>query len=277
MVYIISIKELSDSSKQYTFFETHTESTFTAGPSNVSRLLQRYKFDFKNVSLLGNEIIIKQWYNPIDHQRKNKHTGASYIILCQTDKNTFKIVTYEGKVKYLSSKQLIEETRRNVMANCKIQDGKLESLETYKVTRDIQFEQEIEEKYKIYEAKTALLGCRMSFYYIIEGREVKLEKYSGTAKDVIIPNFVTTIMHSAFSNCELETLTLNNGLEYIGSKAFSNCNISEVIIPKTVKFMGYDVFFQNKNLILGDSIYKSDKVKILNNETITLDPQERYL
>lgn len=42
---------------------------------------------------------------------------------------------------------------------------------------------------------------------------------------------------------QLETLTLNEGLKYIGSKAFTNTNLKELNIPDSVSYIGFKSFF----------------------------------
>ena len=67
----------------------------------------------------------------------------------------------------------------------------------------------------------------MSFDYMIEGTNVKLKRYTGTTKYVIIPKFITSIMARAFDNCKIETLTLEEGLGAIGAYSFGDCSIKQ--------------------------------------------------
>ena len=221
--------------------------------------------------MLENEATYENWYNPIHCKKEKIHTGSDYVLLCKIDTNIFKLASYQENVIYLDSEKLGIAIRENKIANCAIINGEVMVSDMYKVTRDIQFEQEVAEKYIKYVAKTALLGCKMSFDYTIEGRQVKLDSYTGTSKNVIVPKFVTVITRRAFIKCGIETITLNEGLEYIGYYAFEGCNIAEITIPETVKFMGEGIFYLNKKLINSDGTYRKDRIKILNENTEVLD------
>ena len=52
-----------------------------------------------------------------------------------------------------------------------------------------------------------------------------LTKYIGQGGDVIVPDGITRIRNNAFLNCDKVTsITLPNGIEFIGTKAFAGCN-----------------------------------------------------
>ena len=55
---------------------------------------------------------------------------------------------------------------------------------------------------------------------------------------VTIPNSVTNIDRSAFSNCGLKSVTIPNSVTSIGEYAFSNCGLKNVTIPNSVTSIG---------------------------------------
>ena len=63
-----------------------------------------------------------------------------------------------------------------------------------------------------------------------------LKKYTGTAKEVVIPNIVTAIGNSAFENNKhIKNITIQNGVTTIGEKAFYFCyNLTRITIPDSV-------------------------------------------
>ena len=70
-----------------------------------------------------------------------------------------------------------------------------------------------------------------------------------TLKSIVIPEGVTLIDNSAFSDCKsLETVSLPNSLERIYPLAFQNSNISSISIPAGVKSLDYSSFEGCENL-----------------------------
>ena len=269
-IIVVNMQEISVVGRLFKFFETNTGSFFSGYKDTLKVLIPRHGMHIRNTSLFNTETLTEHWCNPLHCQKDELSTGSDYIIACKVD-NTYKLISYDQRIKYVTNLELVSLIRNNEIANCEFRNGRIESNGTYTITKDIQFEKDIHEKYKIYEAKLALLGRNMSFDYVIEGKKVKLKRYTGKDKDVIIPNFITTIMSCAFLRCDIEAVTLNNGLKYIGREAFLGCDISETVIPQTVKFMGLRVFKANKKLLNVNGTYKEDKIKILNKETTILD------
>ena len=97
--------------------------------------------------------------------------------------------------------------------------------------------------------------------YILNGSLVKVEK---NITDVIIPDSVTTINNSAFSNCILlESITIPNNVTKIGNSAFFNCASLQLInIPASVTEIGAEAFSYCDSLqlvIIPNSVTKIGK------------------
>ncbi len=80
-----------------------------------------------------------------------------------------------------------------------------------------------------------------------------ISEYTGTGSDLTIPGYykgmpIVKINSSVFQNKNLNSVTLNDGLEEIDSSAFSDNNLSKVIIPDSVKKIGGSAFSWNTNL-----------------------------
>lgn len=72
---------------------------------------------------------------------------------------------------------------------------------------------------------------------------VKVRQYAFSylnVKSVVVPSTVDTIENNAFRSCpQLTSVTLNEGLKYIGNRAFcQDAALTGVIIPSTVTFVG---------------------------------------
>ncbi len=68
--------------------------------------------------------------------------------------------------------------------------------------------------------------------------------YSGTATDLVLPDYVTYISASAFKDCTtLETVTIPEGVTFISTYAFSGCtSLTSVNIPTTVSKLSAHTF-----------------------------------
>ena len=87
-----------------------------------------------------------------------------------------------------------------------------------------------------------------------------LEKYTGAATEVTIPNSVKIIGYSAFAYCRgLEKITIPDSVVEIDDTAFSDCeNLCSITIPESVKKIGKGAFNSCSNLkeitIMGNPI-----------------------
>ena len=261
MLYIIDAKHLNTS--LYRCFDTNTESSFDIAEEKSTNWIVQNKITIENAKVINNKLAITKWFKDIHDTTDKINISPGYIFLCKLANNMFKVVNRDGKVSYLVENEMREYIRKDVMANCKLENNKIVSIGAYSITNNTNFDESITEKYKIYRAKTTLIGYDMSFNYNIEGDQVKLHSYTGKSKQVIIPNFITTIKDRAFWSTEIETITLNNELKNIGDYAFARCNISEIVIPDKVEFMGKNVFFNNKKLINRD-LTLSNKITMPN-------------
>ncbi|MBQ3003248.1 MAG: leucine-rich repeat protein, partial [Clostridia bacterium] len=111
-------------------------------------------------------------------------------------------------------------------------------------------------------------GCNANVYYdgvllrgVAEGCKffvndgvVILTDYVGTEQEVVIPAEITglpvvSIEAGAFANCDMTSVVIPDGVEYIGYDAFANCNfLKEITIPASVMYMDGDVFWNCDNL-----------------------------
>ena len=263
MIYVVAeTHSIFALGRPYKLFETNTESFFSANESEMKLLLT--ETEIRNACLTDNEIMIKQWCNKIQSEVVVPDKRSEYILLCKLEDAIFKLVGPTDNVVHMNSEKLIKYIRRNKVANCIVKNGEYKSMDTYNVSRSIQFEKQIAEKYERYVNISAALGYKMIFDYTVEGKEVKLKRYTGTAKKIIIPNFITSIMHSAFKGCKIAELTLNKGLKAIGSFAFEECGLVDLVIPETVQFIGLKAFYNERQS-------KNNNLKILNNNTVDLD------
>lgn len=75
----------------------------------------------------------------------------------------------------------------------------------------------------------------------VSGDKSALKSYAVPAEHDGLP--VTRIGDEAFWRCtSLRSVTLPDGITYIGDRAFAQCAISEIIIPDTVTEIGYAAF-----------------------------------
>ena len=247
----------------YRFFETHTESVLVIDMRLAEELAKQYGFDIKNMNVINNKLEIKDWVKPFIAQRGDHENLNKLLLLTKINEDKFKITDNHGSVNHLRANELKQRIEGNQMINCDTIETKgittHRSTDTYTTKTESKFEHYIDKKYTEFRAKSLILGKDISFDYIIEGNEVKLMRYTGTCKQVIIPNFITTINKYAFQNRRLTELALNQNLKYIGSFAFDKNKLSEIVIPQSVKFIGQEAF----------SI-PQDKIRLLNKNTLMI-------
>jgi hypothetical protein len=92
-------------------------------------------------------------------------------------------------------------------------------------------------------AKQSLFPVPQGDFEIKDG---VLVKYRGKARDVQIPNGVTSIGEGVFSVCfNLSSITLPAGLTSIGDNAFLGCeSLSSIILPESLTSIGRKTFFK---------------------------------
>ena len=237
-----------------------------------------------------------------------KFSGPNYILIAE-EGHKYKIVNNRGEVHRVTALELIERTGLGDIVNCgeiyykivdkviktyrllhsrlsgnvepektnaysiiEYKDLKIRALDMHIIQRDVEFEKNIGVKYEKFDAKTILLYHEsMTFDYEIEGNEVRLKKYTGSNKDVVLPPFVTAIMYRAFWGKGIKTIRLNEGLRAIGEEAFLSNRLESVEIPSTVEIVGNAAFRYNEKLFKKDYTIDMTRFKILNEKTILLE------
>ena len=282
MIYITAIKK-SEAGEivYYNIFDTYSESAQWVSPIILRKLIKNTEIQVVNAKLENSELIIKEWANKIrvispksnGREITTKHSGAEYILLARKDK-LYKLVNHSGRI---HSFDKIEPTvvEKNI-ANCKFTkvDGiiTIESTDTYESTEDEEFKKLIETKYTNFIAKTTMLGYGdLAFEYEIENSTVKVKKYTGTSKDIILPPFITAIMRNAFRNKGIETLEFNEGLKVIGDGAFVVNRLQRVEIPESVELIWSSAFRNNIKLLEELGGFNTSRFKIRNKKTLIID------
>ena len=267
MMYLIATEENAHGYESYLFFDSITDSFFSGNRTVLIRLVRKHEMEPKSLTVDENNI----WFNQTYHKKIAGVTGASHVLVCRLTNGKFKLAGYNKKIVCLNDRGFKHCVTNNKIANCQVQDGKCKLRGHFRVTGDLEFEQEIATKYEKFIAKSAMMGRKLSFEYDIENKIVKLKNYTGTDKNVIVPKFVTAIMEKAFIKCEIETVTLEQGLRHIGSYAFSGCKLKEIIIPKSVAFIGAGAFVKNKDMLTKMGSFVDGRIILLNKETTVID------
>ncbi|HBF15440.1 MAG TPA: hypothetical protein DDW30_07140 [Clostridiales bacterium] len=130
-------------------------------------------------------------------------------------------------------------------------ERQLEALRAEQASRDEAYEariRELERALSASDAPTAADGSELLFTYEENGQGLTLTGWNGTAKTLVIPQTiggkaVTAIADGAFRNCELERVTVPDGVRAVGWFAFSGCyRLASVSLPASVESIGYGAF-----------------------------------
>ena len=271
MLYVVSTSKDMDDSIRYRLLETGTESIFSVTEHVLKKLKLVHGLDIKNIVFKIPKKGSENWWNNIKCEKSATNSGAEYTLLCEVGKDTFKIISEDEFISYISFEQLRVYTEQSRLTNCYMHNDKLVPINTYTTTKDNQLEQTVDTQYKRYEVLSTMLGSKMSFEYIVECNDVRLVKYTGISKNVIVPKFITAIKKNAFHRTSIETITLEPGLKSIGSHAFDECDLAEITVPETVDFVGTWAIDHNKKLRTQEREFKKEKIIILNGKAAVLD------
>ena len=281
MIYIIcTIKANDYEITKYRIFETLSESVMLIKPNTLKKIMQDTKIEVVNARIQNDNIVIKDWgKGQTIQQPKIKgsndfiQTGPKYTLISKTV-SSYKIARYNGSYSDMLSEEFKTSIDPKDIANYNTLIG---PIDIQNIQKDEEFNSYIEEKYKIFKAKTNILGYKdTSFEYVIESREVKLSKYTGSNKDIILPSFITAIYDYALSSRRIENIRLNEGIRVIGSNAFSFNLIERIEIPETMELIGVEAFYGNAKLSKdnGDILY-TDRFKLRSNKTIVLERADK--
>lgn len=275
MLYLIGVEESKNEDKrQYSIFETRSESLLIGNKKLVVDLLKKYKMEAKNFCIHKGQIEIKKWPHKIKRSSELfTSTESDYVLLTSVNEQKFKVVSFRGVIYYFGAEELKRYIRQDKIANCDFTSNKetiYKSVDTYSIHNESNFEKFVVLKYEEFRAKTLMLGLDVSFKYIIEGKDVNLVEYTGTSNRVILPSFITTINKGAFKDEDITEIKLNEGLKYIGQEAFMDNKLSHIEIPISVEFIGGKAFYNNERLLGKDGDIDKNKVKLLNSEALVM-------
>lgn len=264
MLYITEIHK-SQTGTRYKLYDTHTGSARLCSYGFIYRYI-RTGTEIKNATVVDGTLVIKKWPNSIKTFVNNEQSGCNNILIAKISDNKFKIVSNTDGELLIDDTDLKKLIVGNNVANCsyEMKQGEVvyKSIDTIDVTEDIEFNNYIEKQYSVFSAKSSLMGIDMSFDYEVEGKEVRLIKYTGTSKKVMIPSFITSIKWAAFFDQQIEHLKLTEGLKYIGESAFGYNRIGSLEIPDSL-VLYWDGAFDNNSELYNNGGVKVNKYTLI--------------
>ena len=280
---------------RYTLIDTLSESSMRVNSAQLKNIINNCGTQVVNARIQRGQIELKNWVNKITvelsgdisnelidvHSYKTplaEHRCNNILLAKQGD--TYKMTRYYGNIQNITLNELRMEVSRCRVANCSFKTGptqikvELDEIDTYEIETDTEFEESIKIKYDTFQSKVALLGYRdMSFDYVIENKQVKLLKYTGSGGRIILPSFITTVMERAFKGIVIEELDLNEGLKTIGKEAFDPGVVTETLksieIPSTVELIETEAFVNNIKLCNRGTL-NTTRFKLRNSSTVVL-------
>lgn len=291
MLYIVSLRVNNRAILGYKVYDTCSDSVMMLKPEILRSILIAGKIPVVKTTIQDNQIILHDWVNNVgleigesESGLERKFTGAKYVLIAKIG-SLYKVVDYSGNIFNISSEVLKDTIESKNVANCTTGniDGKLKikTTDIFEIVKDKEFESAIESRYKSFIAKTLLLGVGdMSFKYEIENKEVRLEEYTGSSKDVILPPFITAIMAGAFVNSNITSIKISSGLKVIGKRAFLIASkfkgLNHIELPETVELIGESAFAGNTKLFKANDTLDTSRFKLFNSNTVILDCGRMY-
>lgn len=277
MLYAVAKKARYDGKiEKLTVIDTNTGSKCKLCIVDIKRMCKKHLNIIRNVIVdTENKVLIKSWPNEIptledwDLKPNNNH---KYTLLYGACHDEFKLVTNEGRFINANIETVKALTIANEITNCKFnnQSKIIEFMDVNFIQKDQAYIDKINEQYERSVSKLSVIGYgNCSFKYKVLGNKVTLSQYTGTSKNVIIPDFVNYIYKDAFLNKKLNSLVLGKNIEGIGEQAFMNCELKSVKIPKSTKIIGTSAFYSEggSSMTMG---YDTD-LKLMNKNIVNLN------
>ena len=82
-------------------------------------------------------------------------------------------------------------------------------------------------------------------------------------EEAVFPQGLRIIGNSAFSGCDLQTVSLPDSLEWIGDMAFMDCCFKQINLPDSVQWIGDLAFYISRNLSGYKKKYEPDRTVTL--------------
>lgn len=227
-------------------FHSETNSFICGNSFKIKEFIKEYNEEPMNFIVDDIRLIPNGMPNGL--YEKGATLGRTFIEAI-IDGTICKVVTQNGRVRYITVKHARDIIDDNKSSNCiRHEDGKYElnHVRQYNIQDRIC---KVRELYKSFINKSKLLGIDNRFQYSLDEDNVILERFIGDNTRVSIPHFITSIGEQAFSECNIDKLSIPESVRYIGGRAFLDSHISNLEIPESVKFIGDQVFYRYRGNI----------------------------
>ena len=280
---------------RYNILETISESSMTVTPNQLKSIITDTKLKVANATLENNKIKLKDWVNKITVKLSgdinsnmlgkysediNLHDYRCPYILLNKEGDRYKLTNYKGIVRDIPLDELETIVKLGEIANCSMTNNKDETSidwrDTYEIIANEEFEKDILIKYNTFIAKAQMFSHgSISFKYRIENKQVILQRFTGSSRNIILPSFITAVMSGAFDNSYVDTLDLNEGLKIISTKAFMQkgmtAELEKIEIPSTVELIGPNAFLGHTRLYNNQGELSPHKIKLRNIKTLIIE------
>lgn len=255
--------------------DTKTKQTMEATYDSVLNALINNKAKIENLKVENNELkgvngSIDRYARILGPASRRYITGASIVrrpaivILAKTSDGKYVYCGENGRIKCKTRHGILIELNANKLANGKIVDEHIYSIDgAYPIVDNTA----ILEKIKQYNAKCAMVGEK-AMQFRVEANNVVLENAPSSIEKCIIPKFVNVIGESAFSgSTKLREVNVPDSVKIIQRKAFLHCTaLEKVSLPESIIRIGDMAFSECKSLI---SINIPKKITKIDDDTFS--------
>lgn len=246
MIYAIAIIKDNGNIIGYRLLDSVTKKVSDELCEDIIEHINASNIEIDNLDIQDGKLIMIRMDNNICNYINKELKPIRHAILVALNRKSYTeyvVSDYEGNIIEMNLHEFKKYNNLWNMANTESPRVKTYSIDEKKAD-------ELRKQLEVYKSKERLLGINNLDIEIIGNEAIIKASHNKDIKRLVIPSFVTVIDDKAFSEHEIESLTLNRNIKYVGDRAFHMCReLKEVTMYDDCDIvLGYEVFSSCSNL-----------------------------